>query len=152
MLFRSESAGGQQGGAWRAAPGHADGDGQPGCDILESGAMGSGGRAGGESAGGQQGGAWRAAPGHADGDGQPGCDISESGAMGSGGRAAGESAGGQQGGAWRAAPGHADGDGQPGVHEREPLTHSTIRFLDPMLLLLFVVSKPHLSSPIYSTI
>ena len=43
-------------------PDHADGDGQPGVDVPESGAMGRGGRAGGEGAGGQQGGARRAAP------------------------------------------------------------------------------------------
>ena len=85
-------------------PDHADGDGQPGVDVLESGAMGRGGRPGGEGAGGQQGGARRAAPYHADGDGQPGVHVLESGAMGRGGRAGGEGAGGQQGGARRAAP------------------------------------------------
>ena len=67
-----ESAGGQEGGARRAASFHAEGDGQSGVYVLETGAMGRGGRSGGDSAGGQQGGARRAAPSHAEGDGQSG--------------------------------------------------------------------------------
>ena len=43
-------------------PCHTDGNGQPGIDVPESGAMGRSGHAGGEGAGGQEGGARRAAP------------------------------------------------------------------------------------------